>query len=742
LPAADFGPQQLKEHEVMMTTKGRIAKAATLVAFSLVVTIFTVSAAARQQAAADCSTANVLSGSTFEIDVNANLKVDGTGDCIDWLADGTGSSLRTGVLAKADKPSGPTDDSFGMGTSEDNANPTIVTGSIPPNKSDLKVFGVYTEIGATSKFLELFWSRINSPQGTTNMDFELNQKFCDPTATPTNCANNGSGVTAETPLRTTGDKLITYDLSKGGTVPTISIRSWTGSAWGAATVISGPGGNAIGSVNTSAITAADSDGVGPLDPFTFGEAAINFSALFPPGTGCGTFGSAYLKSRASDSFTAELKDFIAPERVHLSNCTSISTTLSATSITVGDSAHDSAILTGATSGAGGTVTYTVYTDNACTLNPRDAGTKTVTNGVVPDSNTLQFNSVGTFYWQAVYSGDLNNAGSTSVCANEQLVVNKAKPSIGTTPNPSSGTVGVTLNDSATLTGGFNPTGTITFNLYGTTDSGCTGSPIYTQTVDVSVAATSPGYTTTQAGTYHWAATYSGDGNNEGASSSCAAEAVIVGKASPSITTSPSPAAGIIGDTLNDSATLSGGFNPTGTITFNLYGPADTACGGPPIYTQTVDVAVASTSPGFTTVDAGTYHWTATYNGDNNNNTASSACIDEAVVIGPVPTTISTAQTILPNDSATISASAGGTPTGTVHFSLYAPSDASCSGTPVFMQDVALSGGSAATSNTSFSISSATADTYRWKVVYDGDSKHSGVTSDCGTEQFTLSISNG
>jgi uncharacterized repeat protein (TIGR01451 family) len=70
----------------------------------------------------------------------------------------------------------------------------------------------------------------------------------------------------------------------------------------------------------------------------------------------------------------------------------------------------------------GTVTSTVYSDNACTLSPRDAGTKTVVDGVVPDSDTLTFNSAGTFYWQAVYSGDANNDAATSDCASEALVV--------------------------------------------------------------------------------------------------------------------------------------------------------------------------------------------------------------------------------------------------------------------------------------------------------------------------------
>src|SRR5215208_4110984 len=291
---------------------------------------------------ADCANPATLTGSAFEIDTDANLVVNTTG-CIDWLTGGTGTSLRSGVLAKNDQPTGANDDSFGKGTAEDNPNPTIVDGSIPPNKSDLKAFGVFTE----DAFLELFWSRVQNPSGTTNMDFELNKEFCD--GTVTHCANNGTSkapvyVTAK---RSTGDKLITYDLSKGGTVPAISVRTWNGSAWGSPTVISGAGGSALGSVNTSTIPATETGGMGSQDPFTFGEAAINFNTLFPPGSGCGTFGSAYLKSRSSDSFQAELKDFIAPEQVAISNCTTLSTTASGP-VTIGNSIHDTATLAGAT----------------------------------------------------------------------------------------------------------------------------------------------------------------------------------------------------------------------------------------------------------------------------------------------------------------------------------------------------------------------------------------------------------
>ncbi len=459
------------------TKRSGAVRVAVFVALPLLVALLVVPAKAMLQAPAvadpSCATANVLSGSNFEIDVNGNLKVDGPDPCIDWLANGTGSDLRSGVLAKADKPAGSTDDSFGKGTAENDANPTIVSGSIPPNKSDLKVFGAFTETTAAGKFLELFWSRVQNPSGTTNMDFELNQKFCDPAATPTNCANNGSGVTPETPLRTTGDLLITYDLAKGGTVPTISIRTWTGSAWGPATVISGAGGSALGSVNTSTISVADSDGIGPLDPFTFGEAAVSYSALFPSGGTCGTFGSAYLKSRSSDSFPAELKDFIAPERVHISNCTSLTTNATG-SVTIGSPISDTATLSGATSDAGGTIAFHLFSDNQCT-NEVTTGLSPVTVSGNGDYNSGNFTptAVGTYYWTASYSGDANNAATSTACGDpgESSVVTKAHPALSTNA-AGPVTLGDPISDTATLSGATSDAGgTIAFHLF--SDNQCT-----------------------------------------------------------------------------------------------------------------------------------------------------------------------------------------------------------------------------------------------------------------------------
>ena len=66
------------------------------------------------------------------------------------------------------------------------------------------------------------------------------------------------------------------------------------------------------------------DATRSLSARTFGEAAINLSGSGIFGSNvCQTFGSAYLKSRSSDSFTAAAKDFISPIPVVISNCGSI-----------------------------------------------------------------------------------------------------------------------------------------------------------------------------------------------------------------------------------------------------------------------------------------------------------------------------------------------------------------------------------------------------------------------------------
>ena len=262
-------------------------------------------------------------GSPIEIDGDLD---DGATAGKDWasLTSAMFSCLSSPkVGCDLDKPTGTTDDSFGQGTKEDTPSPTVVSGSIPNNKSDLQRFYVSTERFVTNDFLYLGWERVQAPNGTTNMDFELNQSS----------VKSANGVT---PVRTAGDILIKYDLAKGGTTPVLGFHRWVTSGvpstvceasntvpcWGkGTTILSG----ALAAVNTGSVTdpilASGQVGSRTLDALTFGEASIDLqtAGIFQAGA-CVSFGQAYLKSRSSTSFTSEIKDFIAPIPVSVTNC--------------------------------------------------------------------------------------------------------------------------------------------------------------------------------------------------------------------------------------------------------------------------------------------------------------------------------------------------------------------------------------------------------------------------------------
>jgi Ice-binding-like/IPTL-CTERM motif len=99
----------------------------------------------------------------------------------------------------------------------------------------------------------------------------------------------------------------------------------------------------------------------------------------------------------------------------------------------------------------------------------------------------------------------------------------------------------------------------------------------------------------------------------------------------------------LGSAISDTKTLSGAAIPTGTITFNLFGPNDATCTGPVIFTSTVPVNGNGTftSASFTPLAIGTFRFIANFSGDANNAPTANACnapnenvVVAAVVIGP------------------------------------------------------------------------------------------------------------
>ncbi len=308
-------------------------------------------------------------------------------------------------------------------------------------------------------------------------------------------------------------------------------------------------------------------------------------------------------------------------------------TSATTPVTIGSSVQDTATVSGGSSPTG-TVTFNLYSGSSCNGAAVFTDTETLSGGSAT-SKSFTPTTAGSYFWIATYNGDTNNSAVSGHCGDngETSKVNPATPSLMT--SATSGVVGQSIQDTATLSGGDTPTGTITWKLYGPNDGACS-SPIRTFTTDNGVVNgdgqyTSPSFTTTSTGNYHWVASYSGDTNNNPVAGSCGdpGETSTVTPQTPTLTTNAIN--GTVGSPIHDTATLTGGLNPTGTITWNVYNnDTDAGCTTPlntSAFSATVTGDGTYTSPNFTPTTAGHYEWVATYSGDGNNVKLTSSCSD-------------------------------------------------------------------------------------------------------------------
>jgi hypothetical protein len=307
----------------------------------------------------------------------------------------------------------------------------------------------------------------------------------------------------------------------------------------------------------------------------------------------------------------------------------ITTSLSFLTISVGESAHDSATLDG-TFQAGGTVTYTLYSGSTCSGSGTVVGSPViVTNGIVPDSATQSFTLAGPYRWNAAYSGDANNNPATSPC--EPLTVSQIVASLNLLQLGSI-TVGNSMIFSATLVGTSNAGGTVTYNLYTNGNCQSTANPISTVTVTSRAIPQSRSWQFMSAGTFSWNAVYSGDPNNVPATSSCGP--ISVNKATPTVSNILSASVITKGTAVSASSTLTGGFAAGGTLTYNQFSSAD--CTGTANVVSTVTVTsnvVPSSSQTFPT--DGKFSWNAIYSGDSNNGPATGPCRALTVTAPPL-----------------------------------------------------------------------------------------------------------
>ena len=383
------------------------------------------SATARFLAATGCGTSGSIADQTGFEDADGNLKVD-TAGCQDWnsfnpswggsapFQSGTATSGGLTFVGLTDAVNSTSDSIYAGGVKQDTVCPGTVTGKAN-DKADLARIYVATETVGGHVYLFLAWER--QLDTTVNSDVFVSFEFDQ--------GKVSCGAGSPFVKRTKGDLLFDYNFQSGNS--SIDAEQWDGSTWQAL-----PTPPFQASVNSGTVT----DAIGPsgsvdLTQFEFGEAGIDLSSLNLTGNGgraCETFGSVLGGSRTSKSGdTAQLKDFVGPAPVDVSNCATptIVTTQDPASGSTTDTFKDKATISGlVTPDGSGTLTFNLYSQKDCTGTPVD--TETVqnidANGDYSTPTGVELDTAGTYYWVASFSGDGFNNPSSSGCNDEPVEV--------------------------------------------------------------------------------------------------------------------------------------------------------------------------------------------------------------------------------------------------------------------------------------------------------------------------------
>jgi hypothetical protein len=416
------------------------------------------------------------------------------------------------------------------------------------------------------------------------------------------------------------------------------------------------------------------------------------------------------------------------------------TLLSDSSITLGDTVYDSVTVTGL-GGAfpmpTGTVQFYVKVDGGAwsTL----GGAEALVNGQAMSIDYTPL-AAGSYWFKATYSGDSNYVSASSGETDEPLEVGRATPTVTTLLSDDSITLGMTVYDTATLTGLAppfpGPTGTVQFYVkVGVGGWNTLGAPVAV----VNGQAMSIDYTPLAAGSYWFKATYSGDSNYIGASSGDAEEPLAIGPATPTVTTLLSDSSITLGDTVYDTVTVTGlgGLFPLPTGTVQFYVKVDGGSWDP------LGGAVAlangqATSIDYTPLAAGSYWFKAVYSGDSNYIGAQSGETEEPLEVGRATPTVTT---LLSDDSITLGETVHDTvtvtglappfpaPTGTVQFYVKVGAGAWVPlGAPVMLVN-----GQAM----SIDYTPLAAGSYWFMATYSGDSNYVGASSGEADEPLTV-----
>jgi hypothetical protein len=341
---------------------------------------------------------------------------------------------------------------------------------------------------------------------------------------------------------------------------------------------------------------------------------------------------------------------------------------------------------------GQSVTYTATVTSVAPATGKPTGSATFKDGAATIAGCIAqplvagmvacavtYPGVGTHAITAVYSGDANFGGSTSVVLTQAVQKAATSSVVTSSANPSVSGQGVTYSAivSASPPAIGTPTGTATFKDGVSNIAGCVAQPL------VAGIATCP-VTYPGVGTHAITAVYSGDANFVTSTSPTLTQFVDQGATTTVVTSSVNPS--VSGQTLTYTATVSESppatGTPTGTATF-MDGVANVpSCVAQPLGAGMVTCAV--TYPG-----VGIHAITALYSGDPNFAASTSAVLTQAVNQGATTTVVTSS--VNPSVSgqslaytATVSASppATGTPSGTAAFMDGVANIPSCVAQPV------------------------------------------------------------
>ena len=388
---------------------------------------------------------------------------------------------------------------------------------------------------------DAFGNLVDSYDESGVLKYEVSQNLGASFAAPVTVADGASSNVAINPAYQ--DILVVYQVGNN-----LYLNVYDGELAGASPTITTTASPATATLGTSAPTISDSAVVTGADNATgslsfvldLGNTQVYSTSDPLTGDGNGTYGASYTLpttgtvtgtytwhvSYAGDALNNSAVDQggTAEQTVVSAASPTLVTTASPNgTITLGTTSQtlsDSADLEGAYFPSG-SITFSLSYNGGT---PFFVASDPVSHNGTPDygaSYTLLSNCsqvTGTYDWSAVYSGDGNNntASDPGTSDQEQVTVSAATPTITVSAGPPVvlGT-GVKLTASAMLAGGYYETGSITFTLYNPSNT-----PVDTETATVSgngTYTTPSGYLPSIAGTYQWVASYGGDANNNGAS---------------------------------------------------------------------------------------------------------------------------------------------------------------------------------------------------------------------------------